>query len=70
MRPLNLVGDLVKDLAYAARTLGKVPTFATTVIFGASTAIFSVVNAVLLSHISLLWIAVFAFTYLKRHGSE
>ncbi len=54
MRPLNLVGDLVKDLAYAARTLGKVPTFATTVILtialgiGASTAIFSVVNAVLL----------------------
>lgn len=54
MRPLNLVGDLVKDLAYAARSLGRVPTFATTVILtialgiGASTAIFSVVNAVLL----------------------
>src|ERR1700733_2813111 len=53
MRHLNLVDDLVKDLAYAARILRKTPTFAITAVLtialgiGASTAIFSVTNAVL-----------------------
>ena len=54
MRHLNLFGDLVKDLFYAARKLKNAPTFATTLVLtitlgiGTSTAIFSVVNAVLL----------------------
>ncbi len=32
MRPLNLVDDLGKDLAYAARTLRNAPTFTITVL--------------------------------------
>jgi predicted permease len=54
MRHLNLVDDLVNDFAYAARILRKTPLFAATAIvtvalgIGASTAIFSVTNAVLL----------------------
>ncbi|HTS24547.1 MAG TPA: ABC transporter permease [Bryobacteraceae bacterium] len=54
MRHLNMWDDLVKDVAYAARTLRKSPLFAITAAFtialgiGASTAIFSVTDAVLL----------------------
>jgi predicted permease len=54
MRAMNLIDDLVKDIAYAVRTLGNVPTFTAAVVLtialgiGAGTAIFSVVNAVLL----------------------
>jgi predicted permease len=53
MRRLNLVHDVVKDLAYAARILRKTPTFAIPAVLtialgiGASTAIFSVTDAVL-----------------------
>ncbi len=54
MRHVNLFSDFVKDLVYAARKLENAPTFATGLVLtialgiGASTAIFSVVNAVLL----------------------
>lgn len=54
MRHLNLVDDLVKDIAYAARILRKAPTYAVTAVLtialgiAASTAIFSVTSAVLL----------------------
>lgn len=54
MLRLNLLCDFAKDLAYAVRKLKNAPTFAATLVLtialgiGASTAIFSVVNAVLL----------------------
>ncbi|HTR65193.1 MAG TPA: ABC transporter permease [Terriglobales bacterium] len=54
MRHPSLFSDFVKDLVYAARKLKNAPTFATTLVLtialgiGASTAIFSVVNTVLL----------------------
>ena len=54
LRKLNLLEDLWKDLAFAARTLRRTPVFAAAAVLtialgiGASTAIFSAADAVLL----------------------
>jgi len=54
MRGLNFIDDVLRDLRYAVRSLGRNPGFALLVVFimalgiGANTAVFSVVSAVLL----------------------